>query len=290
MCIPLPKLVKGVPGYEIAEEIGFLACELLDRGVPAELIDRRLEAFHAAPRGKEVTRQRLCLVLDYAYHWVSCCAREAVTDSPARHRFLDFVCPSQHSLQALHDAAEALQSHTLSSVGPDVDHATPLERGLAEALGDLIRAINAAAQVSRELNRGYFRLDALAEGVTPQPSGGPSYTMVIQGTKPLSPLWMNPIGIHFADCAGQAASCGAEYFAPDASYVNREDHEPYHRQWERCSLEILDMIVALKMPSFTDPEYFPRAVAPSLDHFRAIRGEKSLSPTGPFRSRTPERF
>jgi hypothetical protein len=284
MCVPLPQLVKGVPGYEVPEEIGFFASEVLERRDLRGAVNERLESFHAAAHSREAAFKRLDLVMNYAYYWAARCVFEGLSPSEPREYFLRLYGASTRDEEDIRLATSALQQHILTHVGPDVDHATPLERGAVEVLGDFLRALNAAKHASWEMCRTCVSAAGLPPGGDLENFSAFVET-IITSAKPLAPVWINPIGVHFADCAWQAAACAAEYFAPDASYVNREDHDPYHRQWQRAALEILDMLVSLEMPNVTDLEYFQRAVAPSLDHFREIRGVRSLSPNAQFRSR-----
>src|SRR5262245_41835473 len=153
MCVPLPKLVKGVPGYEVPEEIGFFACEILERRLidTSVAVNERLEGFHKASRTKTAAYRSIDLVLNYAYYWTARCVLEGLSPSVPRENFLRYYAAETRDHDEIRQLSHALQQHVLNHVGPDVDHATPLERGVVEVLGDFVRAMDAGQRVLSEL-------------------------------------------------------------------------------------------------------------------------------------------
>lgn len=261
MSIPLPRLVKGVPGYEIPEEIGFFACEALEMSVHPERIDERLELFHWAERGETATYKRVYCALQYAYYWLRRMVLADIAHAPARQAFMRIRLSSPDEVLYAVEYTNALLQEYQNYIGEDLHEHSATELGLVEALSDFLAALRQA--------------QALFVHIRHKKYGAHGEYLVGLGT-------------HFSQLAWRATACVCEYFAPNGSFVNLETHEPYHRQWQRIAVEMLDMFVALELPNFTGPGYFQRAVAPSQEYFQATRGAKSRSPIAPSRNQTPE--
>ncbi len=293
MSVPLARLVKGVPGYEIPEEIGSFACDALEMGIHPERIDERLELFHHAERNEAATKMRVYGVLQYAYYWLCRMVREEIMNTKARDTFLCQSLDTSASIQFAVEATRVLLREHQDYVGEDPQQHDACTLGLVEALSDFLAALNSALSVHSALRHKPFYFDATvgpmivplppASGTTPL-----TISVIIKANKPLSQAFMNPVATHFAQCAWRATAAACEYFAPNGSGVYQGSHGPYQKQWRRIALEMLDMCVTYRPPDFTDPAYWSHAVAPSWGYFQATRGATSRLPNAPFQSRTLE--
>ncbi len=256
MSIPLSRLVKGVPGYEIPEEIGFFACDALDHSVHPDRIDERLELFHQADRTRTASYKRTYTALQYAYYWLQRMVLEDCVATPKRRAFMGIQLHTREGVMFAIESTGALLQEHQNYIGEEYyEHSAPV-LGLVEALADFKASLRSAEAVLAQLRPAAVFTDA--------------------------------VGIHFAQLAWRATACACEYFAPNGSCVKHEDHAPYHRQWRRIAVEMLDMCVTLRLPDFTDPAYFRRAVAPSREYYLATRGARLRSPISPFQNQTPE--